>query len=234
MTKYKFEADLDKPLDYNNEYHKIKFGKWLNKDFYKMKGLVAKRNIFNYDFSEDSKVLDYGCGIGQITAWIKNKYAFDINKDLYPLLEKKGFVTYNSIKDIPNNFFDEIVLSMCLEHIEDPFKTIKELSIKLRVDGKIRLNLPTASYNKVKNMNISSNGHCFAWGFPDINYLLNRCGFEVLYNKKRYSKGVDRFFFIYKYLGFEIYYIMITLFGYLFKSREATLPDIVVVGRKRK
>lgn len=231
MGEHKFDADLKKGIDYDNEYHEAKFGNWLSDDFYKMKGLVAKKNIFSYDFDEDCKVLDYGSGIGQITAWIKHKYAFDLNKKLYPSLQKRGFITYDTINDIPNNFFDEIVISMCLEHIENPAELLRSLYPKLKLGGKIRLNLPTASYKQMKNMNVSSDGHYFAWGFPDINYLLNRCGFEVLHNKKIYRKGIDRFFPIYKYFGFKLYYFMITLCGYVLVHNDT---DIIIVGKKIK
>jgi len=225
-----YEADLNKEIDYDNEYHQDKFGNWMNPEMYRLKGLVAKKNIFGYKFDKDSKVLEYGCGIGQITSWIKDKHAFDLNKKLYPFLKSKGFFCYDKFEDIPNDF-DEIVLSMCLEHIENPVELIKKLSKKLKAGGKIRLNLPGASYDYMNNMNKSNDGHYFAWGFPDINYLLNRCGFEVIYNKKIHRKGIDRFAFIYRKFGFKAYYSIITLAGYLLDHNNI---DIVIIGKKIK
>ncbi|MFH1711081.1 MAG: methyltransferase domain-containing protein [Nanoarchaeota archaeon] len=230
MNKIKgFESNLGKGVDYTLDYHETKFDKWRGDDFYRMKGMMARKNIFDFKFGENLKVLDYGCGIGQITAWIKNKHGFDINKGLYPELKRRGFVMHDSIVKIPNNYFDEIVISMCLEHIENPVDLIRQLSSKLKKGGRIRLNLPSAYYGNMGNMNKSHNGHYFCWGFPDINYLLNRCGFKVILNKKVYRKGIDRFFPVYKYLGFKAYYNLITFSGWLLSHNDF---DIVVVGEK--
>ncbi len=224
-----FESNLNKEIDYNNEYHQTKFGRWLeNKDLYELKGKVAKRNIFSYSFNEDSKVLEVGCGIGQITAWAKNKHGFDVNKGLYPDLKKKGFIMYNSIKEIPNNYFDELVMSMVLEHVPDPVGFINSLKVKLKEGGKIRLALPSADYSGMKNMNKSDNGHYFCWGFPDINYLLNRCGFEVLVNKKFFRFGIDRLFPASK-ISFSLYMFLIQFFGVLFNYF-----DIIIIAGKNK
>lgn len=227
MEKKDFESNLEKGIDYNEEYHKTKFGKWLeNEDLYKLKGKVAKRNIFSYSFDEDSKVLEIGCGVGQITAWIKNKYAYDVNKKLYPDLEKRGFIMYKTIKEIPNDYFDEIVMSMVLEHLPDPVNMINTLKLKLKKGGKLRLALPPVNYVKLKDLNRSWDGHYFSWGFPDINYLLNRCGFEVLINKKFYRLGLDRFFKFSK-ISFSLYMLLIQFFGIMFNTF-----DIIIISRK--
>ncbi|VVB83574.1 Methyltransferase domain protein [uncultured archaeon] len=225
----KFESNLDKGIDYNNEYHLAKFGKWLkHRQIYELKGKVAKKNIFSYSFDENSRVLEIGCGIGQITAWVKNKHGFDINKELYPPLKKEGFVMHDSVKEIPNNYFDELVMSMVLEHIPEPINFINSLKVKLKENGKIRLALPRAYYHKMKDMNKSADGHYYCWGFPDINYLLNRCGFEVLINKKFFRRGIDRLFFISK-ISFPLYMMMIQFLGFLKNDF-----DIIIIAKKNK
>ena len=227
-----FKSTLTKPVSYNNEYHNHMFGNWRENLFYKMKGEVAKRNIFDFDFNPGSKVLDFGCGIGQITAWIKNKYGYELNQEIYPELKKRGFKMFNSISSIPENYFDEIVISMVLEHLENPIETIKVLSTKLKQGGKIRINLPTPSFRvetDYEKLNSSHNGHYFSWGFSEINYLLNRCGFKVLLNKVIHRKGIDRFFCIYRIFGFDLYDNLITLCGLLFASRDV---DIIIVAEK--
>lgn len=223
----KFESNLNKGIDYDEEYHKKKFGKWLeNKGLYALKGKVAKINLFSYFFNGESKVLEIGCGVGQITAWVKNKHGLDVNKSLYPDLKKRGFIMYDSIDEIPNNYFDELVMSMVLEHIPNPVEFINSLKPKLKKNGKIRLALPSANYEKMPDMNKSNNGHYYCWGFPDINYLLNRCGFEVLINKKFFRRGIDRLFFVSK-INFSIYMFLIQLLGILYREF-----DIIVIAKK--
>ena len=230
--KSNYKANLKKEIDYNMDYHLDKFGKWIkDQDLYEAKGKVAKKNIFDFDFNENSNVLEVGCGVGQITAWIKDKSCFELNQKLYPLLQSKGFKTYKNIKEVPNDCYDEVVMSMVLEHIENPVKFINDWKQKLKIGGKIRLNLPCAFYHQMQDMNSSHNGHYFAWGFPDINYLLNRCGFKVLINKKVWRKGIDRFINLYRWFGFNTYYLAITLAGMLFTPNDF---DIVIVAERIK
>jgi len=225
MKKINFE---DKKIKYDMNYHENKFGTWIkNKKLYKIKGEYSKRNYFNFGFREEDAVLEFGCGIGQNIAWIKNAYGYEKNKELYPLLKSKGIKMFDEINDIPNNFFDKIILCMVLEHLPDPIKTINFLKKKLKQNGLLIIVLPALNYSLKKrgSLNTSIDGHLFGWTFYEINYLLNYCGFINLINKKVYRKGIDRFWKLYRY---GLYFHAITFLGKILNEF-----DIVIISRKK-
>jgi SAM-dependent methyltransferase len=226
-----YESQLDKAINYDNEYHKDKFGNWEDPFMYELKGKVAKDNIFlPYKFNPEAKTFEFGCGIGQITAWVKNKHALDINKNLYPSLQEKGFTMYNTEEDIPDNYFDEVVISQVLEHLPDAIDKVKMFNKKLKMGGLLRIALPRAYYNikSIEGMNTSNDGHYYSWGFPEINYLLNQCGFKAVYNGVYYRKGIDRFASLAK-ISYPLYKLSVNVLGRLYNDF-----DIVIVGEKIK
>jgi SAM-dependent methyltransferase len=194
--------------------------------FFDLKSKLSKKEYFSDYYNEDDKVLEFGCGVGQNLVNIKNKYGFDINKELYPMLESKGIKMFKTIDEIPSNFFDQILLCQVLEHLENPIEILTKLKDKLKVNGYIRIVVPKVHHSEVTDMNYSIDGHIYGWGFYELNYLLNLVGFTNIFNKKVYSKGTERFYPIYKF-GFFPYYLMIKLFG-----RIVDNFDTFVIARK--
>lgn len=213
-------------IKYNLDYHKDKFGKIIDNDEgYRARGEFVSSEIFKDNFKEGSKVLEFGCGVGQNLIKIKNAYGYDINKKLYPLLNKKGIKTFNTLKEIPDKFFDEILLSMVLEHLQNPIKTINLLKRKLKGGGNIRIIVPKLNYDFKKDLNKSIDGHIFGWSFYELNYLLNYCGFVNILNKKLYNRGYERFVPLYR---FGLYPFFVKNIGRLLNQF-----DILVVAKKK-
>ena len=191
---------------------------------YELRTKCHKEDYFLYDFNEDSKVLDFGTGLGHNTIWIKNKYGYDINKGIYPELRKKGFIMFDKIQDIPNDFFDEILISQVLEHVDFPMETLKTLHRKLKVGGKIRVVVPNIRYKVPTNLNSEYvSGHLHAWTHTELNYLLNRSGFENVYNKIIYRRGEV----VFNKLPFKLYRLLTK-----FTGRLTGDFDVFVVSKK--
>ncbi len=186
-----------------------------------------KEDYFSFGFNEDSKVLDFGLGLGLNTIWCKNKYGYDINKGLYPQLKEKGFTMFDSIEDITENFFDEILISQVLEHVDYPMETLKMLHSKLKVGGKIRVVVPNIRYKVPTNLNSEYiSGHLHVWSHMELNYLLNRSGFTNIHNKIIYRRGEVAFMFL-NNISFRLYRFITKLVGRLTKDL-----DVFVVGIK--
>lgn len=221
-------------MRYNNEYVEEKFGRIVrNKDMYEARGKIVKKEVFGFDFNEDSKVLEFGCGIGQNLICIKYKFGYDINKKIYPLLREKGFVLFDSEDKIPDNFFDEILIHNVLEHLPNPVNTLKMLRKKIKRGGKIRVCVPDLSYEsylrngKEVGMNDTKDGHLFAWTFYELNYLMNYCGYHNLLNKYLYREGYERLIPFYR-ISFYLYYFLVWLVG-----RWQNKFDIMVVAERK-
>lgn len=221
-TKLNFKEDK---ISYDMNYHNNKFGNMIvNPLIWKLRGEYAKKEYFSYDFNDKNKVFEFGCGVGNNLACINNKYAYEINKELYPFLKEHGIKMFDELNDIPNKFFDDILICMVLEHIPDPIEKVKLLRTKLKKGGRIRIVLPRIDYRRTEK---SIDGHLFGWSFYELNYLLEYCGFKVVYNSKCYRRGQERFAPISK-INNNLYHLTVNFTGRI-------LPycwDFIVIGEK--
>lgn len=140
--------------------------------------------------SENTTILDYGCGFGQILKLLKNNgykniYGVDIEKSAIKSCNTNNLnVKELDLNNLRNPFdvkFDVVILSHILEHISKN-EIINSLSfIKrefLAKNGKLLIAVPNAQ----------SNTHCY-WAYEDwthttlftsgsIYYILKASGFE--------------------------------------------------------
>lgn len=93
-----------------------------------------------------SRVLDWGCGYGQMSWLLANRghdvTAADVPRGLYhrsPLLEDVRWLplTHPITIDAPDDTFDAIVASGTLEHVDDMRASLRELRRVLRPNGHI-------------------------------------------------------------------------------------------------
>ena len=228
-SKYQFHFSQGK-INYDSQYHHLKFNRYFaDENYYQERARLAKDQYFSQFFNESAKVLEFGCGLGQNIALFKNRYGYDLNKDLYPLLKKKGIVTFNSLKEIPNNFFDEILISQVLEHLEQPLETLKELQKKLKKEGHLRLVLPKPDVNPRltgKEMNTTKDGHIYGGGFYEANHLLNLAGYQIIANKRIYHRGVDKLFSL-SSVSYSFYKALINFYGHIVNDF-----DLLIIAKK--
>jgi SAM-dependent methyltransferase len=124
--------------------------------------------------------------------WIRSEYfllpnavGYDISKFALKFAKKKGIKTTNNIKEIKNKF-DIILCSHVLEHVKDPYKTLKILRSKLKAGGKLILILPVERHGKA-SFDLDINQHLYCWNFRTINNLLTVANFRVIENSYLYS-----------------------------------------------
>ena len=110
------------------------------------------KNLENYDFPKDiSKVLEIGAGDAPHIEYISHNF------DEYHIIETSDYaVTQNSENSkiivtkydgkkipYPNQTFDRIIISHCLEHIPFPENFLFEMMDKLKTGGVLSISLPT-------------------------------------------------------------------------------------------
>lgn len=118
-------------------------------------------NLFNKDKNESINVLDVGCGTGATLLYIKNLYK---NANLYGIeIGKISSKIANAYANVINedieqvnlqlqyeeNFFDYIILGDILEHLENPWKLLKNLKLYLKKDGYILASIPNIMHISV-------------------------------------------------------------------------------------
>ena len=131
----------------NPNYHKRvkKFSQNVNQ--------IAEKNIISKILKKQNvkRILDFGCNDGLLNKYLDNNinyWGVDNNKKI-----KKELKLYSKNikiikKKIPfkNDFFDCVVLSHVLAHIENPNKLIRNLENKLRIKGIFIIVSPNKSY----------------------------------------------------------------------------------------
>ena len=120
----------------NPNYHKRV------KKFSQNKNQIAEKKIISKILKKQNvnRILDFGCNDGLLNKYLNNEinyWGVDNNKEI-----KKELKLYSKNikiikKKIPfeNDFFDCIVLSHVISHIESPYKLIRNLEKKLKIKG---------------------------------------------------------------------------------------------------
>lgn len=87
------------------------------------------KTLLNRFIPKNKKVLEIGCGTGDLLAFLKPKigYGMDISSEMIRIARKKhkGHV-FNT--KLPNKKFDYIFMTDVIEHLEDPKKMFSEIS----------------------------------------------------------------------------------------------------------
>lgn len=126
-------------------------------------GLRQRVNFIvgNTENNENIKILDLGCGEGLYTFTLANSdfrgeiVAFDFNAELLKRAnnwvdknKKINFTNGDLTKALPfpNNYFDIIIFTEVLEHIDDEIKPLKEIYRILKNDGKLFLTVPNKNF----------------------------------------------------------------------------------------
>ena len=187
------------------------------------------------------KVLDYGCGIGQGTALLKNVTCYDINKDAIEVAKNYGINIINNLSLIKNNSFDIVFSSMMLDHCLNPKKELENIYKKLKVGGKVIIILTDYNFNKIpkdgsynhlekeikfNKFDLQPNAYYYNWNFIGLNNLLISVGFKIKENKFVGYKGsrfLERF-----NLQFETYFKLINFIGKFFRKTQMYIEAIKV------
>ena len=157
--------------------------------------------MLKYIPSDAKRILDVGCGEGNFGCFLKEKNASEVwgieiveeaGKIAKGKLDKVLIGDVNSvINDLPDNFFDCIVLNDVLEHLENPEKVLKIIAKNLTTDGFIIASIPNVRYiwNLVelvfkkdweyKNSGILDKTHLRFFTQKSIVRMFNNAGYEV-------------------------------------------------------
>jgi SAM-dependent methyltransferase len=146
---------------------------------------VKIRAVDNYEFCADfaarhgGRVLDYGCGAGQVVALMRKKGieaygcdAYEGGSGRYNIIVEATFIRTVSNGRIPfdDEFFDVVVNNQVMEHVVDLNAVIREIGRVLKPGGVVLSLFPDKS--------IWREGHC---GVPFAHWFAKRSGFRFWY-----------------------------------------------------
>jgi len=153
------------------------------------------------------KSLEIGCGEGNFSAQLVNKgietWAIEPNnlavkkakKKLYKVI--KGTID-NKLDELPDNYFDVIILNDVLEHLLYPWDDLKRIKNKLKKEGVVVTSIPNVRYSKnVFNFFFKKDWEYKESGILDATHFrfFTKKSIKSLYQKSGYSvhkiKGIN-------------------------------------------
>lgn len=167
---------MDNKIKYENSDYLLDNQKNIQEDrIYKYFAVISKHLYFKNIDTNNKKVLDYGCGLGQNIYLIHNSSGYDISE-----LSKEYFKKYNLnfINNLNNQKVDIILHSNVLEHLENPLENLKEIYNLLNDNGKLILILPVEKIDCFIKTDL--NKHLYTWNPRTIKNLLELANFKFV------------------------------------------------------
>lgn len=176
-------------------------------------GWANQTKFIDY-ISNDSNVLDFGCGGGYLLNNLKcsKKVGVEINPAAIEMAKKNGVEVFTTAEDVPDEYVDVVISNNVLEHTLQPLTELKSLYKKLKPGGKIIFVVPCDSIRyayKPKDVN----NHLYSWSPMNIGNLFIEAGFSVLESKPYIHKWPPKRKWIVKVGGRFLFDIACSIYG---------------------
>jgi len=142
-------------------------------------------------FKKDGKILDVGCGNGEMIGWMKEygwkTYGVDTSREACEQAEKQGLDVFcGELQDahFSSDFFDVITVNHVLEHVHNPLALLKECNRILKKDGLFIVDCPNFGCSDSRLFReywqqVDAPRHLYHFTRDTLNKILNAAGFEV-------------------------------------------------------
>lgn len=211
-------------LDYEEWYHTERHNTHFNEDYYNSRAKIAITKFFE-GFNTESRILDFGCGLGQNIKYLPNAMGYDISKFGVEFCRKKNITATNNVDDLPNDHFDIVLSTHVLEHHPNPKEMLEQIYYKLKKGASLILVIPHEVHGKA-SYNLDLNQHLFTWNFQAINNLLITTGFIIKKNKYVRGAGYYKLLPLAK-INFSIYRTATNLL-----SRLSGIKEMMIIAEK--
>jgi len=135
-----------------------------------------------------NRVLDVSCGPGVALRWLRDEHGWEVSgvdPDLHSVktaAERYGLKIQNGLLsevDVPDGYFDLIIMDNSLEHTIDPLRTLLLAYRKLRPGGGLFINVPNSEGWSSIHLNANAYwGHWFFYCPRSLIRVLVKIGFE--------------------------------------------------------
>ena len=196
-----------------------------NDEYYIKRAKLAQMKYFS-NIPKETKILEFGCGLGQDIYLFPNGVGYDISQYCLDLCKKRGIKVIHDLDEIEDKSFDIVYSAHTLEHVINPHEVILQMKAKLKDNGKLMLILPTERLRKA-SFELDTNQHLYSWNFRTINNLLIKSGFDILENKYYRGIGYDKLLFASR-LSINFYRWLTYLTAFL-----CGIKEMMIIAKKK-
>ena len=208
---------------YEKEYHTLLHRHlYSSKEYYLIRAKLALKKYFN-NIPKKEKIIEFGCGLGQNIYFLPNAIGYDISKFSLNFCRKMNIKVVENLNKTKNDF-DCVFSAHVLEHMENPYETLKLMKSKLKKGGKLILILPAEKHKKAA-FKVDKNQHLYCWNFQVINNLLIKTGFDVVENKYVYGSGYRKLL-AFSRINLELYDFLTKLVSFITCAKEMKIVAI--------
>lgn len=143
------------------------------------RGRINARKFAAYIKPTD-RILDFGCGGGSFLLSIDCAYkvGVEINETARDEASKQGLKVYEHVNDVEIGSVNLIISNHALEHVLNPYETLKTLYQILEPAGQIVLALPIDDWKTQTKPDMADiNHHLYTWTPLLIGNLLHEAGY---------------------------------------------------------
>jgi SAM-dependent methyltransferase len=162
---------------YDQHYYETHYPRiWHDPRYYECQARHWRRAIFERNGIDTSlSVLDYGSGLGQVSAGLQRRACFDVSPEARDFMRSKGVRVFDKPADIPRGEFDAVLCSHTLEHHAEPLKSLQSFLEFVKPGGLLVLALPKEIHLGMA-LRPDSDRHFYAWTFQTVTNLLAHVG----------------------------------------------------------
>jgi SAM-dependent methyltransferase len=173
---------------YDESYYRGHYRSVVGDDLnYRLLSLYWRYVIFERNgLSIGGKLLDFGSGLGQVSAALPDTVCFDYSSYALEELRKRGRIVLDRRQDIERGAFEYVLSSHSLEHSPTPFYDLQEFREYVRPAGRLILALPIEK-NDRPTLRPDWDQHLQTWTFQTITNLLLVTGWKPLFQSVIYG-----------------------------------------------
>jgi SAM-dependent methyltransferase len=163
--------------------------KWMKQEFWKSHIAYLRKFV-----DGNARILEVGCGSGEYLAFLRDNGGWQVQGiEFSPFAAEKARQDYSldvkvgSLVDVtlPEVTYDVVIMKYVLEHVPDPYDTVKKVSQVLKPGGIFFFIIPNMDSWEVKAFGKYWNGydtprHLSLYGKETLAFLLQKCNMDIL------------------------------------------------------
>ena len=160
------------------------------------RNIFLKRFYLVKKFVDFGRILDIGCSTGTLLSLFK-KDGWEVwgiePSQSATIAEKRGIIvkktTFEKV-DLPQNYFDVVILNHTLEHLANPLEVVKKVKAVLKNGGLILIDVPnfggfSARILRSRWPYLVPDEHTYQFTQDSLKKILKKAGFRYLFSESR-------------------------------------------------